>query len=78
MHNFLHFAAIRASGPVRPASRCVPPTDDWRTPFVKSPFVLAACAEMLWPDRPMPWRLSGLTKMRFEVGIWNWPNHDLD
>jgi hydroxypyruvate isomerase len=44
---------------------------------VNSPFVLAACAEMLWNDRPMSWRLDRLTEMGFEVGIWNWPNHDL-
>jgi hydroxypyruvate isomerase len=44
---------------------------------VNSPFVLAACAEMLWTDRPMSWRLSRLTEMGFEVGIWNWPSHDL-
>jgi hydroxypyruvate isomerase len=44
---------------------------------VNSPFVLAACAEMLWNDRPMAWRLARLTEMGFEVGIWNWPNHDL-
>ena len=41
-------------------------------------FVLAACAEMLWPDLPMSWRLARLTELGFEVGIWNWPNHDLD
>jgi hydroxypyruvate isomerase len=44
---------------------------------VNSPFVLAACAEMLWNDKPMAWRLKRLTEMGFEVGIWNWPNHDL-
>jgi hydroxypyruvate isomerase len=44
---------------------------------VNSPFVLAACAEMLWNDRPFAWRLARLTEMGFEVGIWNWPNHDL-
>lgn len=41
------------------------------------PFVLAACAEMLWPDRPMAWRLARLAEMGFEVGIWNWQAHDL-
>ena len=44
---------------------------------MSSPFVLAACAEMLWSDKPMSWRLDRLTEMGFEVGIWNWPNHDL-
>jgi len=42
-----------------------------------SPFVLAACAEMLWQDRPMIWRLKRLTEMGFQCGIWNWTNHDL-
>jgi hydroxypyruvate isomerase len=42
-----------------------------------SPFVLAACAEMLWLDRPMAWRLKRLTEMGFQCGIWNWTNHDL-
>ena len=41
-------------------------------------FQLAACAEMLWPEQPMSWRLKRLTEMGFEVGIWNWSNHDLD
>lgn len=41
-------------------------------------FTLAACAEMLWPDRPMAWRLKRLTEMGFQCGIWNWTNHDLD
>ena len=43
-----------------------------------APFTLAACAEMLWPDRPMDWRLKRLTEMGFQCGIWNWGNHDLD
>ncbi len=42
-----------------------------------APFTLAACAEMLWPDRPMDWRLKRLTEMGFQCGIWNWGNHDL-
>jgi hydroxypyruvate isomerase len=41
------------------------------------PFTLAACAEMLWRDRPMHWRLRRLTELGFEVGIWNWQAHDL-
>lgn len=44
---------------------------------MNTPFVLAACAEMLWNDRPLSWRLARLTEMGFEVGLWNWPNHDL-
>jgi hydroxypyruvate isomerase len=40
-------------------------------------FTLAACAEMLWPDRPIEWRCSRLHELGFEVGLWNWPDHDL-
>ncbi|MBV1703376.1 MAG: TIM barrel protein [Hyphomicrobiales bacterium] len=40
-------------------------------------FVLGACAEMLWRDRPMEWRLRRLTELGFEAGIWNWQAHDL-
>jgi hydroxypyruvate isomerase len=42
-----------------------------------APFTLAACAEMLWPAKPMDWRLKHLTEMGFQCGIWNWTNHDL-
>ena len=41
-------------------------------------FSLAACAEMLWRDRPIDWRASRLKEMGFGVGLWNWPAHDLD
>lgn len=41
-------------------------------------FPLAACAEMLWQDRPIEWRAARLHEMGFEVGLWNWPDHDLD
>lgn len=41
------------------------------------PFALAACAEMLWQDRPMDWRLRRLTEMGFACGIWIWTAHDL-
>jgi hydroxypyruvate isomerase len=40
-------------------------------------FPLAACAEMLWRDRPIDWRASRLKEMGFGVGLWNWPAHDL-
>jgi hydroxypyruvate isomerase len=42
-----------------------------------SHFTLAACAEMLWQDRPIEWRCSRLKEMGFGVGLWNWPAHDL-
>ncbi len=44
---------------------------------MKSPFELAACAEMLWRDRPIEWRASRLKELGFGVGLWNWPAHDL-
>ena len=40
-------------------------------------FHLAACAEMLWRDRPIDWRASRLKEMGFGVGLWNWPAWDL-
>jgi hydroxypyruvate isomerase len=40
-------------------------------------FQLAACAEMLWRDRPMDWRAARLKEMGFGVGLWNWPALDL-
>ncbi|MEO0760802.1 MAG: TIM barrel protein [Pseudomonadota bacterium] len=40
-------------------------------------FTLAACAEMLWQDRPIEWRCARLAEMGFQVGLWNWPDHDL-
>ena len=42
------------------------------------PFQLAACAETLWPDRPIEWRAARLTEMGLGVGLWNWDSHDLD
>ena len=44
---------------------------------MSSQFALAACAEMLWRDRPIEWRASRLREMGFGVGLWNWPEHDL-
>ncbi|MFW8595269.1 TIM barrel protein [Cribrihabitans neustonicus] len=40
-------------------------------------FTLAACAEMLWRDKPIEWRCARLKEMGFHVGLWNWPDHDL-
>ncbi|THV12313.1 TIM barrel protein [Rhizobium rhizophilum] len=42
-----------------------------------SQFELAACAEMIWRDRPIEWRATRLTELGFGVGLWNWPEHDL-
>lgn len=41
-------------------------------------FQLAACAEMLWPDKPIHWRAARLKEMGLGVGLWNWPDWDLD
>lgn len=41
-------------------------------------FELAACAEMLWLEKPIAWRASRLHEMGFGVGLWNWPEWDLD
>jgi len=41
-------------------------------------FQLAACAEMLWQDKPIQWRAARLHEMGFGVGLWNWPAWDLD
>ncbi|TNM59725.1 TIM barrel protein [Aliirhizobium smilacinae] len=41
------------------------------------PFTLAACAEMLWRDKPIEWRCAQLRELDFHVGLWNWPEHDL-
>jgi hydroxypyruvate isomerase len=41
-------------------------------------FQLAACAEMLWRDKPIEWRASRLKEMGFGVGLWNWPAWNLD
>lgn len=40
-------------------------------------FQLAACAEMLWRDRPISWRASRLKEMGFGVGLWNWTDWDV-
>lgn len=40
-------------------------------------FALAACAEMLWRDRPLDWRATRLKELGFGVGLWNWPGLDL-
>ena len=50
-------------------------TDQTQSP--DAPFVLSACAEMLWRDRPMEWRLRRLTELGFQAGIWNWQGHEL-
>jgi hydroxypyruvate isomerase len=40
-------------------------------------FELSACAEMLWRDKPMQWRLRRLTELGFQAGIWDGQAHDL-
>ncbi|MGV6889614.1 TIM barrel protein [Rhodophyticola sp. SM2404] len=41
-------------------------------------FTLAASAEMLWQDKLIEWRCARLDEMGFQVGLWNWPDHDLE
>lgn len=41
-------------------------------------FPLAACAEMLWADKPIEWRAARLTERGLGVGLWNYPDHDLN
>lgn len=41
-------------------------------------FQLAACAEMLWQDKPIAWRAAKLHEMGFGVGLWNWPEWDIE
>ncbi|MCU0904648.1 MAG: hypothetical protein MUE83_12335 [Tabrizicola sp.] len=41
------------------------------------PFQLAACAEMLWRDRPIAWRAARQQEMGFGVGPWNWPTWEI-
>lgn len=41
-------------------------------------FPLAACAEMLWQDKPIHWRAARLKELGFGVGLWNWPEWDLN
>lgn len=41
-------------------------------------FQLAACAEMLWLDKPMEWRAKALDERGFAVGLRKWDNYDLD
>lgn len=41
-------------------------------------FQLAACAEMLWQDKPIDWRAARLREMGFDVGLWYWQPHDHD
>ena len=45
---------------------------------MSSPFQLSVCAEMLWRDKPIEWRCAKLKDMGFQVGLWNWPAHDLN
>lgn len=45
---------------------------------MSSPFTLAACAEMIWLDKPIEWRCAKLKDLGFQVGLWNWFAHDLN
>lgn len=45
---------------------------------MKNSFTLAACAEMLWQEQPITWRLDRLHEMGFQAEIWDWTRHDID
>lgn len=40
-------------------------------------FQLAACAEMVFRDRPFTERVRKIAELGFQVEIWNWTQHDL-
>ncbi len=40
-------------------------------------FVLAACAEMLFPELPFAERVSRIHELGFDVEIWDWDNKDI-
>jgi len=42
-----------------------------------TPFQLAVCAEMLWLDQPIEWRVARLTERGLGVGLWRWTDHDI-
>lgn len=42
------------------------------------PYTLAACAEMLFLDRPIAERARRLHQLGFQVSIWDWSRHDLE
>lgn len=43
-----------------------------------SPFQLAACAELLYPDLPIAERVRRIHDQGFAVEIWDWRRHDID
>lgn len=44
----------------------------------REPFVLAACAEMVFTDLPVAERVRRLTALDLQVEIWDWTSHDVD
>ncbi|WP_417687415.1 TIM barrel protein [Roseibium sp.] len=44
---------------------------------MSQPFPLAVCAEMVWLDKPIDWRVARLTERGLGVGLWNYPDHDV-
>ena len=42
------------------------------------PFTLAACAEMIYRDRPLLERIEAITARGLEVEIWDWTKPDKD
>ena len=45
---------------------------------VSQPFTLAACSEMLFCWLPFEERVRRISKLGFEVEIWDWTKHDID
>lgn len=45
---------------------------------VRTPFVLAACAEMQFTDLPVADRIRRIAGAGLQVEIWDWTRHDLD
>jgi hydroxypyruvate isomerase len=40
-------------------------------------FQLAACAEMIFTDRPIEWRVAEIHRLGFQVEIWDWKSKNL-
>ncbi|MEV0602361.1 TIM barrel protein [Streptomyces sp. NPDC050315] len=43
-----------------------------------TPYTLAACAEMLYLDRPFPERVRHIAERGFQVEVWDWSAKDID
>ena len=41
-------------------------------------FALAVCAEMIFLDQPIEERIRRISRLGFQVEIWDWTKHDID